>query len=409
MTATLTDPLASSPTPADVTRLQAVPVLQAEPRPQRFYHPELDAIRIFLFFGVWAYHVVPRQEAFYTAHHLPASLASAVASVVTAGMCSLDVFFILSAFLITELLLRERELRGRVDLKAFYVRRLLRIWPLYFFVIALTGLLSLFDRTQAVSWAYIASFLLFAGNWMMAVRGAPAAVAIIPLWSVSFEEQFYLLWPLVLRRASRRTVAGIAIAMLAVASVTRLILLLRHTAGDPIWYNTFARLDSIACGILLALAFHGRALFRPGLRTRLGLVLVGAGAWLAVGRWCGLLDGVPTLTGGLIGYPLMSLGGVAIFLAILGAAQDGMAFMKHPALVYFGKLSYGLYLYHMLSLHLAGYVIDRHMPMGQTLVSVIGLLLTLLLAAISFKWLETPFLRLKQRRFTYVASGAPSS
>jgi peptidoglycan/LPS O-acetylase OafA/YrhL len=399
----------SRPAATIAAERDAVPAAPAEHRPQRFYHPELDAIRIFLFFGVWGYHVLPREMTFYSQHHIPQGLAEALITAIKACMCSLDVFFILSAFLITELLSRERELRGQVDLKAFYVRRLLRIWPLYFFVIAVAVVLSLFDRTQAVSWAYIASFLLFAGNWIMAVRGAPPAVTIVPLWSVSFEEQFYLLWPLVVRRASKRTIGRIAIAMLVVASMARVVLLLKHEAGDPIWYNTFARLDSIACGILLALVFHGRVLFRPGISARLGLVCLGIAAWLVVGRYCRLLDGAPTLAGGLTGYPLMSLGGVAIFLAVLGAARDGMPFMKNPVLVYLGKISYGLYLYHMLSLHLAGYFIDRHMPLGQTLNALAGLLLTFLFAAASFKWLETPFLRLKQRRFTYVVSGAPSS
>src|SRR5260370_11514381 len=230
---------------------------------KRFYFPELDAIRIFLFFGVWAYHAVPRQDHYYVDHHIPQVLASLIATGIKACMCSLDVFFILSAFLITELLLRERGLRGAVDLKTFYVRRLLRIWPLYFFVIALAGFLSLFDRSQTVGWGYALSFLFFVGNWIMVFRGFPQATILIPLWSVSFEEQFYLLWPLVLRKSSLRTIRRIAIGLLVVASLARLILLLRHAGGDPIWYNTFARLDSIACGILLSALLPGRPSLPP--------------------------------------------------------------------------------------------------------------------------------------------------
>ena len=286
---------------------------------ERFYYPELDAIRIFLFFGIWSYHVLPREMSVYTNHHIPSELASLLVNVIKACSCSLDVFFILSAFLITELLLRERELKGRVDLKTFYIRRLLRIWPLYFFVIALVGLISLFDRTQVIGWAYALSFFLFAGNWMMALRGLPRAIAIVPLWSVSFEEQFYLLWPLVLRRATKKTIGGIAIGLLMVASLARAFLLLKHQSGDSIWYNTFARLDSIVCGILLALIFHGKATLRVGRVVRLALLLLGASAWMVVGEYCGLLDEAPRLYGGLLGYPLMSLGGVAIFLAVLGS------------------------------------------------------------------------------------------
>ena len=378
------------------------------PTVERFYHPELDSIRFFLFWGVWGYHALPRQEGLYIGHHFPPILASLITSIVKAGMCSLDVFFILSAFLITELLLREKELKGAPDLKAFYIRRLLRIWPLYFFMLVLAGLLSVFDRSQVLGWDYLLCFLLFAGNWIMALRGFPRAEIIGPLWSVSFEEQFYLLWPLVVRKSSRRTICRIAITLLAVATVARLIVLLKHEGGEPIWYTSFARLDSIACGILLAVLLHRRAMIRLGLPARLALLLLGGLAWLAVARYCGLLDRFPTLTRGMIGYPLMSLGGVAIFLSVVGAAQDGAPFMKNSGLVYLGKISYGLYAYHFLGFRLSHYLLrSYHHSHGWALSWLFALTITFVLAAASFKWLESPFLRLKQRKFTHIPSGAP--
>ena len=376
---------------------------------ERFYFPELDAIRFFLFWGVWGYHALPRDESVYTEHHVPPVFASLITSFIKAGMASLDVFFILSAFLITELLLREKELRGVPDLKAFYVRRLLRIWPLYFFMIALAGFVSIFDRSQPLGWAYAFCFLAFAGNWIMVFRGFPHAEIIGPLWSVSFEEQFYLLWPLVVRRASKRTLMQIAAGLLVLASSARLILLLRHTGGQPIWYNSFARLDSIACGILLAAILHGRATFRVGLTARLLLLMAGISAWLIVGICCGLLDPVPTLLGGMFGYPLMSLGGVAIFLCVLGAAQDGLSFLKSPGLVYFGKISYGLYAYHFLGSQLSHHVLTRyHYAHSWTLSWLLALAITFSLAMVSFRWLESPFLRLKRNKFTHIPSGADS-
>jgi peptidoglycan/LPS O-acetylase OafA/YrhL len=398
-------PYTAPSTPIAAASTNAVPKALAG----RFYYPELDAIRFFLFCEVWSYHVLPKEESLYTARHIPTALASLITSTIKAGMCSLDVFFILSAFLITELLLREREVRGAPDLKAFYVRRLLRIWPLYFFMIAIAGLLSVFDRSQPLAWPYAVSFLLFMGNWMMVLRGFPQASIIGPLWSVSFEEQFYLLWPLVLRRASKRTICGIAIGLLAVASLARFILLLHHQGGDPIWYNSFARLDSIACGILLAVILHGRATPRVGLPARLALLLVGGFTWVVVGCYCRLLDSVPKLLGGMIGYPLMSLGGVAIFLAVLGAAGDGAPFMKNSGLVYLGKISFGLYAYHLLGLRISGYLLSEyHGFHGWTLSWLCAFAIALLLAAASFRWLESPFLRLKRSKFTYVPSGATS-
>src|SRR6266581_1919952 len=122
-----TPDLAVLPLPESKTPIQA----HVSPAPStssafagRFYFPELDAVRIFLFFGVWSYHTLPRNASFFLAHHFPSVLASWITTAIKACMCSLDVFFILSAFLITELLIRERALKTSVDLKTFYVRRL---------------------------------------------------------------------------------------------------------------------------------------------------------------------------------------------------------------------------------------------------------------------------------------------
>ena len=374
----------------------------------RFYYPELDAIRIFLFFGVWAYHALPRDESFYVARHVPGMLASSITTVIKAGMCSLDAFFVLSAFLITELLLRERELRGSIDLKTFYVRRLLRIWPLYFFMIVLAAILSFIDRSQPLASGYALAFLLFVGNWIIALKGYPGASMIGPLWSVSFEEQFYLIWPLALRRASRRMIYSVAFSLFAIAAIARLILLLQHSGFVMLWYNTFVRLDSIAWGILLATILHRRGAPFIGRRLRLVLLSVGTSMWLVVGRFCGLHRPTPPLLGGMLGFPLMSLGAVVIFLAVFGASQDGLPFMKHPWLVYLGKISYGLYAYHILALRASYYLFSNyHHSYNLTFVELYALALTFSMAVLSYRWLEMPFLRLKEQKFTYVPSGSP--
>lgn len=384
----------------------AVALNHTSPPKERFYYPELDAIRLLLFCGVWGYHALPREESYYAARHVPAALASLIADLIRSGMCSLDVFFILSAFLITELLLREKELRGTTDLRTFYIRRLLRIWPLYFFTIALAAFVSMFDRSQPLTLGYAGAFLLFLGNWMIIFRGPPGASMLNPLWSVSFEEQFYLLWPLILRKASKADIRRIVVALFLVASLVRLVLLLEHAGARTLWIDSFVRLDSISWGILLALVLHGRPAPRLGRKFRLALFLLGGCTWIAVGRYCGLHNSTPPVLGGMIGYPLMSLGAVAIFFSVFGASQDGIAFMKHPALIYMGKISFGLYAFHILALRCAYYLFRnyRH-AFHLTLSSIAALGITFVMAAVSFRWLESPFLRLKQNRFTYVPSG----
>src|SRR6202034_4536316 len=124
----------------------------------------LDGLRFYAFLGVFIYHTLPSQVLFYRRLHLP--LAGVWAAIAKAGASGVDLFFALSAFLITSLLLRERQETGGISLRLFYTRRILRIWPLYFLVVAL-GLVSahtipnFWYYTQSLPWYYVAGYLLF--------------------------------------------------------------------------------------------------------------------------------------------------------------------------------------------------------------------------------------------------------
>src|SRR5262245_41344043 len=100
-------------------------------RATRFYSPELDVLRFFAFFGVFVFHAAPRNTEFYAGAGFPSWLSTFLISTFGAGAYGVDLFFALSAYLITSLLLRERSATGNLDLRGFYIRRILRIWPLY--------------------------------------------------------------------------------------------------------------------------------------------------------------------------------------------------------------------------------------------------------------------------------------
>ena len=106
-------------------------------------------------------------------------------------------FFLLSSYLITTLLLREFEQTGRLDLVAFYIRRALRIWPLYFVAVAVSILLLPHFGFQHIPVAHVVGMLTFTFNWSQAALGYARTPASL-LWSVSVEEQFYFVWPLLL-------------------------------------------------------------------------------------------------------------------------------------------------------------------------------------------------------------------
>src|SRR5215469_2707913 len=100
-----------------------------------FYRPELDILRFFAFLGIYLYHSMPLDPAIYSRYRLPHWFGQLMAAIANSGRWGVTLFFLLSGYLITSLLLRERWIKGDVNLRAFYLRRILRIWPLYFFIL----------------------------------------------------------------------------------------------------------------------------------------------------------------------------------------------------------------------------------------------------------------------------------
>jgi peptidoglycan/LPS O-acetylase OafA/YrhL len=363
-----------------------------------FYRPELDTLRFLAFLGVFAFHIFPHDPGFYEAHHfLPRAVVSWVCALAGAGAFGVDLFFVLSAYLITVLLLREQKARGDIDVKSFYVRRICRIWPLYFFFIAVAAVIPLWDRAQSLGSTYIAGYLLLAGNWVYAVKGMPASVA-IPLWSISVEEQFYLVWPLILRRMSRMRIIYATLVVLGLGNIARIALVYMHASGAAAEYNTFVRIDAIAFGILIACLFGERSP-RLGLAGRLALFSVSLSLWLVISTYAGLnVPRAPApVLGTILGRPAIALASTALLIAFIGAPAAGVRFLTNPMLSYLGKVSYGLYVYHMFGLLLARHILGTNSAMRYLGYAALGLLLTIALSSISYRWLESPFLRLKNR------------
>jgi len=379
--------------------LQETPVRQLkESKTQRFYRPELDTLRFFAFFGVFVFHVVPNDPQFYQAHQvLPSRVVPLVCAIASAGAYGVDLFFALSAYLITTLLIREEELRGSIDTRAFYVRRILRIWPLYFFFIAVAAIVPIWDRTQHLGWPFIAGYLLLSGNWVYVFLGLPHSIA-SPLWSVSIEEQFYLLWPLALRRLSRRQLVFAVIGLLVVANVVRVFLVYSHVLGAAIEYNTLARIDSIAFGILVAY-FLGSEAPSLSLFSRSALALGSLVLWCLVASYTNLnaQTEVAPVMGTLLGRPLVAMGAAGLLVAVIGAPAVGARALIHSWLTYLGRISYGLYVYHAAGLLLAWHLFRGNSVKAYAAYTLAGFLLTVVFSAISYRWLESPFLKMKER------------
>ena len=358
-----------------------------------FYHPELDVLRFAAFLAVFLHHVLPRDASLYVNSGLPPIVSELLVAAKSAGAYGVDLFFVLSAYLITELLLREHASRGSFSISSFYIRRALRIWPLYFVFLALTVfVVPAIVPSDRFGTVYIISFALFFGNWVSAANGLPFSVA-SPLWSVSVEEQFYLFWPPLMRLAGINRLKQLGIALLLVALTTRILLATFGVQHPGVWCNTVARLDSIALGALLAVCLAGRA---PQIKTAGRVLLAGVALviFLLVGKYLGQ-DGPSSV----ITY--LATASASVMLLVAALRSDAQFLLRRPFswLVYLGRISYGLYIFHLLALALVPQVLITNLgiPLNFELRVLFSFALTVLLAAVSYKFLEQPFLRLKKR------------
>jgi peptidoglycan/LPS O-acetylase OafA/YrhL len=317
------------------------------------------------------------------------------------GLC---LFFTLSAYLITESLLAERKVNGAVSVRKFYVRRILRIWPLYFFGVAIGIAIALLLHQTSDVHAFV-WYLLFAGNIYCAYFGW-LHNPMNPLWSISIEEQFYLVWPWATRLLSRRGLLVCSLFLIAVANSTLFILGQRHADTDTaVWANTLVQFEMFATGIILALA--KRYLEWRNFGVGCILALTGPVFWFVAcfqfhskqPAAAGMATSGPAL---MIGYGLIALGCAAI---LHGLCMIGPSRMPRWA-TYLGKISYGLYVYHVLGIEFAHacFASLRGLPFYAAS-TILAWLLTITAAILSYSMLESPFLRLK-RRFEIVHNKA---
>lgn len=365
-------------TPAHRVRPEVLRAPQPRRTPQAnkasFYRPELDCLRFFAFLAVFVHHTLPKDYDFYVSHHLPRFLAN----IPYAGAFGVDLFFCLSSYLITELLLREKDKTGHLNVKAFYVRRMLRIWPLYFSFVLFAYGLTFIVPTERFSMAQLFMFLFLMGNWAELFGGIESCVA--PLWSVSIEEQFYLLWPLVVRKASRKQIMQICFGMIGVALVWRSFIQTHLNAPHlMIWNGTFSHLDTISYGILVSVI--GVTDKIPGWK-RIGFALAGVTAWVFAASLRERGDAM---------MALVALGSVAILRAGIGLD------LKQRYLVRLGMVSYGLYVYHEFFLNRFNQILPNTHGWGFITWWVLSLGSTMLVALVSYRFLESPFLKLKEK------------
>jgi peptidoglycan/LPS O-acetylase OafA/YrhL len=347
------------------------------------------------------------------------------------GWIGVQWFFVLSGFLITRLLL---ELRGGrtlgAYLKAFFGRRALRIFPLYYLFLvaaAATSLLLAPEQLRPVSgqWGYAATYVY---NWWGMTRFHEKTFFFDHLWSLAIEEQFYLLWPFLVFWLAPRRLLAVLLALVAAGPAIRLgvfVLWPQLAIANPdavfhaVAVCTLSQLDAFALGA--ALCFVGdRAAALPGhgwawlagallLAWLAGALASGAGVGPLRPFGAPLTLGYPNTLAAqgqfVWGYSVVNAVG-ALLIALAAHGRLGGRLLQHPWTEYLGRISYGVYLWHFPLAHLTSpWVFTIRRLTGADfyacilLFTPIYLALLLALSALSYEAYERHFLRLKDKYF----------
>jgi peptidoglycan/LPS O-acetylase OafA/YrhL len=318
------------------------------------------------------------------------------AALAKSGASGVDLFFALSAFLITSLLLRERQETGGISLRLFYIRRILRIWPLYLVVLAVAIVLAHTLPSQHLPWYYVIGYVLLVGNWVNAAFGHPESIC-TPLWTVSIEEQFYLVWPALMRMLGRRGMIIAAVATFLLSTLSQIGIALAGLSGGYIYYGSPSRSGSLALGILLALFAERLPRLTWGIRWL--LLTAGLAGWIAASAWLNDQPGPVTMRM-VLGRLVDSLGAVVILYACLHSRSQ---LVRNDWVVRLGKISYGLYMLHALAILIMLGLLRPVWGWHLLATKALGFVMTVILALASYRWIESPFLRLKERFATVLS------
>ena len=316
------------------------------------------------------------------------------------GFLGVEVFFVISGYIITRALLAERRTRGRIDLRGFWMRRARRLLPaLFLLLLAAAGYSVLFEGTQVADLRHdIVAALVYVTNWDLIATGEtyfdsferPSLLR--HLWSLAVEEQFYLIWPLVIGgglavmgRGSLLTliVAGIAASAIAMA-------LLYEPGGDVtrIYYGTDTRASGLLIGAALAFLWNANPqAASAGIVRRSAIGLLGLAGLAGVAAFLVFVDGgTPFLYQG--GFALVGLATAALIVAATSERSILASALGTPLLRWFGVRSYGIYLWHWPVMMLTRPGVD--VPFDGLPLFAMQVAITLWLSEASYRWVEVP-------------------
>lgn len=323
------------------------------------------------------------------------------------GFVGVDIFFVLSGFLITSLLLQGCQQSSEMGLKNFYIRRALRLLPALFvlmlFCVAYALIIQPTDKAT-ITLKGVLYTLFYVANWAQ-VPPYGAIGALSHAWSLSVEEQFYILWPLLLlvlnRIKSKSVVLAILLSLIAVSVAISVWLWQAQVPYLRIYFGSDTRAHELLIGCVAALlvswgVFQNAIRFRGAFHVATAISVVGIVISLFL-----LRHNTAFVYNG--GFTLISVATAILILDILLFPSLLSRGFEFTPLVWIGRISYGLYLWHFPIIGASQRILEERVP--PFVYQFIGVTLTFLVATASYYFLEKPFLKLKRRLSTDNAAG----
>lgn len=376
---------------------------------EHIYFKGLNGLRFFAAFAVIITHIEMIKEQMYCTN-----LYVSNKIVFEAGGLGVIFFFVLSGFLITYLLLKEKEQTNTINIKKFYLRRILRIWPLYFLIVILGFfVLPYFDFMQLPYFIKFKSHLSMLNLFLFLIMLPNLAFAIfkpVPhigqLWSIGVEEQFYLLWPWIVKH-SKNILKTLALLILILIIIKIIVLFIFKSNPDNpdllILKNCIAmlKIESMAIGGIGAWMVFKKKYFQKLLSNYFlfgAIALVFALIYFTPDK---LQDGCFLI------YSVLFL----IIILNVSLNPNSVIKLENKVFVFLGNISYGLYMYHLIVvaafiglLKQTGFYIDNSF-LSQIIVYTGVTGSTILVSWLSYRYFESWFLKLKHK-FTVVRSGS---
>lgn len=350
------------------------------------YFDNLDGLRFIAFLGIFIQHGINLKNL-----DLTSGINQFINILIKPAYLGVPFFFCMSGFLITYLILIEYKKHSKINIKNFYIRRILRIWPLYYFVVifgffVFPYIREVFLNQPNVENASLIKYLLFLSNFDQIEKGLPFGIGLGPTWSLSVEEQFYLVWPIILTLTPRKFYIAILFVILLISQMSMFYVDSTHTL--------FCMTDLALGGILAVASFDEYKIFESLKKLSKSMIFL---IYVLGISSCYIFVTYK------IGGQLVSLFMLFVIFEQCFAENSIVKMGTFKKMSYLGTLSYSFYLLHSIAIFIMYSISSKILHIEPSFLNniifmpVCSFILTLIFGYFSYNYFEKPFLNLKDK------------